>query len=217
MSGTKDPSPKSSGIAGIILAAGKSSRMGAFKPLLPFGDRTVVETCIQNFREAGVDNIVVVIGDDDRAKQLRHTVCESGVHFAINPDAESEMSASIACATKTLLETTEAVIINPVDHAAVPPQVIKLLIDAWMNGQRLVKPTWQGQGGHPVLIDCTFRAALRNLDPQGGLKAFLDVYKSEVTRLAVDSNYIARDMDTWDDYRSLHQELFGFFPIKPAD
>ncbi|MGB8510146.1 MAG: NTP transferase domain-containing protein, partial [Pyrinomonadaceae bacterium] len=56
-------------VAAIILAAGRSRRMGAFKPLLPFGGRTVVEACIENLRAAGVAEIVVVLGH--RAAELR--------------------------------------------------------------------------------------------------------------------------------------------------
>jgi molybdenum cofactor cytidylyltransferase len=49
-------------LSAILLAAGRSRRMGAFKPLLPFGARTVIETCIDNLRAAGVTEIVVVVG-----------------------------------------------------------------------------------------------------------------------------------------------------------
>src|SRR5881628_2666599 len=49
-------------VAAILLAAGRSERMGAFKPLLPFGDKTVIETCIDHLRKGGVETIVVVVG-----------------------------------------------------------------------------------------------------------------------------------------------------------
>jgi hypothetical protein len=44
------------------------------------------------------------------------------------------------------------------------------------------------------------------------LKGFFDAHQDQISRVAVDSNYIARDMDTWDDYRALHQEVFGVLP-----
>ena len=49
-------------VAAIILAAGQSSRMSAFKPLLPFGKTTVIDQCVDNFRQAGVVTIIVVAG-----------------------------------------------------------------------------------------------------------------------------------------------------------
>jgi molybdenum cofactor cytidylyltransferase len=104
------------------------------------------------------------------------------------------------------------VIINPVDHAAVPGEAVELLISQWKKGARLVKPTWNGRGGHPVLVDLGFRDELLSLNPDGGLKAFFSIHQAQVKRVPVNSNYIARDMDTWDDYRALHQEVFGVPP-----
>ena len=109
-------------------------------------------------------------------------------------------------------KATRAVIINPVDHAAVPSEVIAQLINEWTAGVLLVKPTWNERGGHPVLVDLGFRDELLSLDPDGGLKAFFSAHREQVRRIPVNSNYIARDMDTWDDYRALHQEVFGVPP-----
>jgi molybdenum cofactor cytidylyltransferase len=209
---TKVQSPKTTGVSAIILAAGRSERMGAFKPLLPFGSRTVVESCIDNLRDGGAQPVIVVIGQDSRAESLRADLDEYEVIFAVNPDPRSEMGASIASGVRALPDSAKAVLINPVDHAAVPGEVVRALIDEWKNGARLVKPTWKQRGGHPVLVDLDFREELLRLDPERGLKAFFDVHLDHVRRLAVDSNYIARDMDTWDDYRALHLEVFGVPP-----
>ena len=207
--------PTTDEVAAIILAAGRSERMGAFKPLLPFGPNTVIESCIKNLRAGGAETVVVVIGQDARAKGLKEHLQNSGVIIAINPDPRSEMSASIAAGVRRLPESTRAVIINPVDHAAVPAEVVGMLIDAWRNGARLLKPTYNNLGGHPVLIDLDFRHELLNLDPDRGLKGFFSTNKDQVTRIAVNSNYIARDMDTWDDYCALHLEVFGVPPPEP--
>ncbi len=209
MTKSKDQRPKSHEVAAIILAAGRSKRMGAFKPLLPFGPKTVIETCIENMRSGGVETVVVVLGQGPRADELKTHLQNSNVIFAINPDPESEMSASIACGVRVLPEGIQAVIINPVDHAAVPGEVVAVLLSEWKQGARLVKPTWNQRGGHPVLIDLEFRAELLTLDPDGGLKSFFSHRQEQVRRVAVNSNYIARDMDTWDDYVALHQEVFG--------
>jgi CTP:molybdopterin cytidylyltransferase MocA len=208
----KDPSHKTNAVSGIILAAGRSERMGAFKPLLSFGPKTIIATCIDNLRDAGVDTVVVVIGQGPRAEALKDHVRNAGITFAVNPDPRSEMSDSIACGVRNLPEETKVVIINPVDHAAVPASVVNALLRKWEQGAKLVKPTWNDRGGHPVLVDLGFRDDLLHLDPAGGLKAFFHGHEDQVVRVPVDSNYIARDMDTWDDYRALHQEVFGVPP-----
>lgn len=212
--------PDSASVGAIVLAAGRSARMGAFKPLLPFGPKTVIQTCIDNLRTGGVENIVVVIGEGPRASDLKQHLENAAVSLAINPDPRSEMSDSIACGVRQLPPGTRAVIITPVDHAAVPAEVIEALLNEWKQGALLVKPTWNERGGHPVLVDLAFGEELLELDPVGGLKAFFSAHVDQVKRVPVNSNCIARDMDTWDDYRALHQELFGVsppeqIPLKP--
>jgi molybdenum cofactor cytidylyltransferase len=209
---TKDQRPKANDVAAIVLAAGRSERMGAFKPLLPFGPKTIVETCIDNLRDGGVETVVVVVGQDARADMLQQHLRNSDVTFAVNPHPGSEMSASIACGVRALPETIKAVVITPADYAAVPGEVVADLLVHWRQGAQLVKPTWGERGGHPVLVDLRFRGQLLGLDADGGLKALFTAHQEIVRRVPVNSNYIARDMDTWDDYCALHQEVFGVPP-----
>ncbi len=192
-------------VAAILLAAGRSSRMGAFKPLLPFGNKTVIECCIDYLRDGGIEEIVVVLGH--RADDIRQQV--SGVKFALNPDPDSAMGASIAAGVRELPETAQATLIALVDHPAVPPAVVSTVLESWKTGARLVIPTWQGRGGHPVLVDLSFKAELLDLPVSGGLRAFFEAHHNEVTRVPFASPFIARDMDTWDDYTSLHLEVTG--------
>jgi molybdenum cofactor cytidylyltransferase len=192
----------------ILLAAGRSRRMGAFKPLLPFGNKTVIECCIDSLREAGVETIVVVLGH--RADEVRKKL--SGVRFALNPDPDSEMGASIAAGVGELPDDAQATFIALADHPAVPAAVVSTIIEEWTQGARIVIPTWQGRGGHPVLVDLSFRPELLHLSGGGGLRALFETHREAVKRVPVDSPFIARDMDTWDDYRTLHEEATG----KPA-
>ena len=194
-------------VAAIILAAGQSRRMGAFKPLLPFGKQTVIESCIKYLTEGGADSVVVVLGH--RADDIRRKLVNLDVSFAINPDPTSEMTASIAAGVRVLPESTRAIMIAPADYPAIPAPVVATLIAEWSNGFRLVKPTTAGHGGHPVLIDSTLRDELQNLDPTIGLKSLFARYQTEVKRVEVTSPFIARDIDTWDDYLTLCSEIFG--------
>ena len=181
--------------------------MGAFKPLLPFGNKTVIECCIDYLRGGGVDEIVVVVGH--RADEVRRKLAGLPVSFAVNPDPTSEMGASIAAGIQQLPESAKATLIALTDHPAVPATVVKTLIEAWTNGARLVVPTWQNRGGHPVLVDLSFKPELLSLSSSGGLRALFQNHATSVQRVEVDSPFIARDMDTWDDYRALHQEVTG--------
>jgi molybdenum cofactor cytidylyltransferase len=212
MTETKDQRPKVSDVVAIVLAAGQSSRMGAFKPLLPFGDTTVIEHTIDYLRRGGIETIIVVV--DHRAADIKNHLENCGLIFVTNPDADSAMAASILIGLRELPHDARAIVITPVDHPAVPAEIVTRLINEWREGARLIIPTNEGRGGHPVLIDLSFHAELLKLDPSLGLKSFFDAHRNDVRRVAVNSNYIARDLDTWDDYRSLHQEVFGVLPTK---
>lgn len=180
--------------------------MGAFKPLLPFGNKTVIESCLDYFH--GIQNIVVVLGH--RADDLRGLLKD--VTIAINPDPNSEMGASIAAGVSAINDNAKCVLVALVDHPAVPPIVVSKLLAEWQSGSKIVIPIWQDRGGHPVLIDLSFREELANLDQGGGLRQFLRTHHAHVKRLPVDSPFVARDMDTWDDYLALHEEAFGQLP-----
>jgi molybdenum cofactor cytidylyltransferase len=194
-------------VAAILLAAGQSKRMGAFKPLLPFGNKTVIDCCVDYLREGGVETIVVVLGH--RADEVRERLKTQDVRFAFNPDPKSEMGASIAAGIRELPDTAEATLIALVDHPAVPATVVSTLIDAWTKGARLVIPNWQKRGGHPVLVDLSFKSELLNLSSPGGLKTLFKDHPNDVQRVEVNSPFVARDMDTWDDYLTLHREATG--------
>ena len=200
-------------VAAVILAAGRSQRMGAFKPLLPFGEQTVIESCIAYLRAGGAETIVVVLGH--RAEEIRERVSQLDVVCVINPDPESEMNASVAVGIRAVPATTKAVLIALADHPAVPSGVVATLIETWQNGASLVLPTWQNRGGHPVLVDLRYRAELENLDPGRGLRALFDAHRERLQRVPVESPYVARDMDTWDDYSALYREVFGEPPPDP--
>jgi molybdenum cofactor cytidylyltransferase len=195
-------------VCAILLAAGRSKRMGAFKPLLPFGNSTVIESCITYLREGGVDDIVVVVGH--RGSDVQNRLKHAEVLFAVNQEAESEMGGSIARGVDQIPPGAGATVIALTDHPAVPASVVSNLIEAWRSGAKLAKPEFEGRGGHPVLVDLSFRQELLSLDPAGGLKTFFVTHRDAVRRLSVTSPFVARDMDTWDDYRALHQEVFGF-------
>jgi molybdenum cofactor cytidylyltransferase len=199
----------------ILLAAGRSRRMGAFKPLLPFGGGTVAGACVGNLRAAGVAEVVVVVGH--RGGELKEALArEGGVRFASNEEAGSEMGASIARGVGALGAGAKAVLIALVDQPAVPPEAVRELLEArGRTGARLVVPEWQGRGGHPVLVDLAFREELLRLDARGGLRALFDAHRAEVLRVPVGSPFVTRDMDTWEDYRALHEEVFGSPPPSP--
>jgi len=207
--------PSVTDVAAIILAAGRSRRMGKFKPLLRFGNKTVIESSVSNLRAAGVAEIVVVLGH--HAEDVREQLKSASVVFVTNPNPDSEMSASIVLGVDALTDIARAVLITPADYPAIHPETIRLLIEKWRGGAKLIQPDFEGKGGHPVLIDLSYRDELLRLDPHSGLRGFFNKHRAEVFRLAVKSPFVARDMDTWEDYCALHEDVFGRKPKEIAD
>ncbi len=186
--------------------------MGTYKPLLPFGARTVIETCINNFERAGITNILIVVSAR-KEKAMRAHLSHLKVRFAVNADEASEMSDSIARGVEHLSDETNALFIALADQPTIAPAVIvKLQDERLRTGAHIIAPEYQGRGGHPVLIDFALHDELLHLDAGRGLRALLEVRKDEVRRVAFDTEYVVRDMDTWDDYSALHTETFGTAP-----
>ena len=194
-------------VAAILLAAGRSRRMGEFKPLLPFGPQTVIESSIANLHAGGVTDIIVVLGH--RGDEIREKLKTAGVTFAFNPDAGTPMGASIALGVAQVTKQCGAVLISPADHPAISGDTIKLILKEWQAASALVQPEYEGRGGHPVLVDRKHFDELLHLDPERGLRGFFEQHRHETRRLPVNSPFIARDMDTWEDYVALHREVFG--------
>src|SRR5215207_3212113 len=140
-------------ISAVLLAAGRSRRMGAFKPLLPFGGVSVAEACVAALRAGGAAEVVVVVGH--RGAEVRAALAHSeGLGFAVNEVEGSEMGVSVARGVEVLSKEVKAVLVALVDQPAVPPSEIAKLIEARRRtGARLVVPVWEGRGGHPLLVD----------------------------------------------------------------
>ena len=186
--------------------------MGAFKPLLPFGGVCVAEACVAALRAGGAGEVVVVVGH--RGEEVRAALAHlEGLSFAVNEVAGSEMGLSVARGVGALSEEAEAVLVALVDQPAVPPAEIKRLIEARRRtGARLVVPEWEGRGGHPLLVDLSLREELLGVVPEKGLRALFDAHRDQVMRVPAGSPYVARDMDTWEDYVKLYEEIFGTPP-----
>ncbi len=125
------------------------------------------------------------------------------------------MGVSVALGVEAVSGEASAVLVTPVDQPAVPPAEIERLVEARRRtGARLVLPVWEGRGGHPLLVDLSLREELLTVVPRRGLRALFEAHRDELLRLPAASPYVARDMDTWEDYVALHTEVFGSPPTK---
>jgi molybdenum cofactor cytidylyltransferase len=182
-------------IAAVVLAAGYSSRMGQFKPLLPIGDATALERAVDLLLAAGIGEISVVTGH--RAAELEPLLERKGVRAIHNPYYDAGMYSSIAAGVGSLPARAEACFILPADMPLVRPRTIKLLAQAYQNHQwPVIYPVFQALRGHPPLIRRSILGETLGGDEPGGLRALLARHQQGAGEVAVIDEGIHLDLDT---------------------
>lgn len=188
-------------ISAIIPVAGFSSRMGAFKPLLSIGGKTVLENSIGLFQVIGLKNIIVVTGY--RADDIRLDY-GANVQKVYNPAYAEDMFSSIKLGIEHLPEDCEAFFLLPADMPSVNPETIqRLLARFYSSSVKIVYPKYLSHFGHPPLISCELVASILDWDGDGGLRACLNSYKHLATSVEVDDPGIRMDMDYPEDYQRM--------------
>ena len=189
-------------IAVVILSAGVSSRMGKFKPLLPLGNKTVIEQVVATFLRAGVRDIRVVLGY--RARDVIAVLKNPAVSWSINDDYQSEMFNSVKKGVDDLKHDSQAFFILPVDIPLVRPQTLRLLMGSLGKDTRqIIYPTFLGERGHPPLIPRQYAEEFSRWSGNGGLKGFLESYGHRSLDVPVFDKGVLMDMDTPEQYRRI--------------
>jgi len=190
-------------IAGLILAAGESSRMGRDKAVLAYRGHTFLETIITTLREAGVERIAVVLGH--HAEEIQRTVRFDNVEVVINPDWQRGQTSSLQAGLRALESPDlEALLLCLVDHPAVSPETIRRLLDKFnAHHPAAVIPTFQNQRGHPVIIGRALFPELLSLSPDEGANRVVRTYSHATEFLEVDDPGIVLDADDEQTYMRL--------------
>jgi len=189
-------------IAAIILSAGYSSRMGEFKPLLPLGNATVLERDVSLFRDAGIEDVRVVIGH--RAEELLPIVERLHARPIMNERFHEGMFSSVFAGVESLKEDVEAFFLLPVDIPLVRPETVTLVAQAFHVGEgRILYPVFYGKRGHPPLISSRYREGILAWNGEGGLKPFLARHEADAVNIETGDENILLDMDTFADYERL--------------
>ena len=195
-------------LAGIVLAAGYSRRMGSFKPMLPLGHSTVLQTAVHALLDAGVPDVVVVTGH--RADDLRPAIEALGVRTTHNPDYPGGMYTSVRAGAAALSPRANAFFLLPCDIPLVRPSTVEALAEARESAGAppVCYPVLEGRRGHPPLISTRLvPEVLAVSDPPGGLRALLRPHASEAVHLDVDDPGVTMDLDTPGAYQRMVRYL----------
>ncbi|NHX35569.1 MULTISPECIES: nucleotidyltransferase family protein [Halolamina] len=187
-------------LLGLITAAGKSTRMGGFpKPLLTVDRQRFVERLIEQYREAGVDDVVVVLGYE--ADEVRSRADLSGARVVENERYEEGMLSSVRAGVREAQALdADGLLLSPVDYPVIPAAVIRTVVGAFAADRTadVIQPTTDGERGHPPLFAAsTFDALLH--DPateEEGARAVVYADQTDTREVPVDDARIFVDVDT---------------------
>ena len=190
-------------IAGLVLAAGRSSRMGRPKPELQLDGRSFLEHCIEVLRAGGCDPVVAVVaGSGPTGASPRLDVL-----WAQNPDPGSEQIDSIRIGLAAVPPDCAAVAVLPVDAPAVGAETVRLLLRAFREApdSPVVRPVHQGVPGHPTLFA---RAVFQQLMEPGlarGAETIVQRHAAARLDVPVDDPAVSGNINTPEDYQQLVQ------------
>jgi molybdenum cofactor cytidylyltransferase len=193
-------------IAGVILAAGSSSRLGEPKQLLDLGGRPVLAHTLAAVRQTSLDPLAIVLGH--AAAEIEQRVDLRDVQTIHNPDYQSGQSSSIRAALAALSDDIDGVVFILGDQPLVEPAVIDRLVRAFRTEDApIVQPKYHEGRGNPVLIARSLFSELAEVTGDTGARPLIQRHHDAV-RL-VDATEFSRpdDIDTREDYENILREF----------
>ncbi len=210
---------KSNRVTAIVLAAGLSTRMGGNpKPLLPYGNRTIIEHIVHTLNSCGLDDVVIVGGHYYHA--LKQRLAGKSVNIVLNPNyTNGEMFESLQAGLRSASAHSDAALFLLGDQPALEAHVVASVIGAYREGRgRVVIPSFQMRRGHPILIAHEHWQTILGLGEGKTMRDFMRAVNSQIYHVEVNTPSILRDMDTPEEYQrelaEYHQRQLAFAPAE---
>lgn len=188
-------------VAGVVLAAGESRRMGRLKALLPFGNRTVIEQVLHPLLQSDLVSITVVLGH--RAEEIAAVLKALPVHLVTNPHYRDGMTTSVQAALRHITPLPDAYMLALVDQPQLGITPVQRVLTAFNQTDKgLVIPTWKGKRGHPIILAARYRQDVLALGPDQGLNLVTRGHPDDTLELPMSDDDILRDMDYQEEYEA---------------
>ncbi len=193
------------GVAGLVLAAGQSSRMAPHNKLLvPGADgRAMVARVVDNLLATTARPVLVVVGH--REAEVRHALAGRPVQFVAAPDHAAGLSASLRAGIAAVPGGAAAVLVCLGDMPLVTGAMMQQIIGAYdpAEGRLIVAPACRGKVGNPVLWDRRFFPDILGLAGDVGARRLLDRHAAHVAVEELGDDAVLRDFDTVESLASL--------------
>lgn len=193
-------------IPALVLAAGRSSRMGRAKATLPLGgDDTFLTRIVRTLFAAGVEDVVVVVGHEADAIVSGFVSEHLRARFVENREYDRGQLSSLVTGLSVVDRPgVRAVLVTLVDVPLVSAATVRAVVECYRRTHApVVRPTSGARHGHPLLVDRSLFAALRAADPVSGAKPVIRAHASPLGDLPIDDEGAFVDIDTENDYRKM--------------
>jgi len=186
-------------VSGVILAAGKSTRLGAGpKQLLPWRGTTLLAWVVRQVESSPLDEVIVVLGH--QSEEVRRRVSLVRSRFVETPDFGEGCTASIRNGLKAVSAKAEAVVLLLGDQPEIDAAAIRAVVDGWDRLRSpVVRISYRGHSGHPVLVSRTMFPQIEVLRGDKGVWKLLEAHPEWIREIELDLPH-PRDLNTWEDY-----------------
>jgi molybdenum cofactor cytidylyltransferase len=189
-------------VAGIILAAGQSTRMGQPKQLLAFKNQTILGQVVDTALESDLHDIIVVVGHE--AERMRPHLDGRNLKIIFNKDYAKGQHTSIQAGINAVSRSCHGAMFLLSDQPLVKRETINTLIRAFCRStSALVIPYYKKKRGNPVIIRRDLWPELMGLPPDTGARAIFHRHKEKILKVDANDEGIVFDVDTREDYRKL--------------
>ena len=197
-------------VAGILLAAGASARMGRLKQLLPVAGMTLVERTLTAALESRLDRLVLVLGHRVREieRALGAVSRDPRLTIVHNWHYREGISSSLVAGVEEIAHSHDHGMILLADMPFIDSGVINLLIGEYLNSQMPIGAIKVGErAAHPVVFRRDLFLELKSLTGDVGARLLLKKYSDQVCLIVPGTGYDNRDIDTQQDYQNFQTDL----------
>ena len=189
-------------IGAVVLAAGRSARMGEAKQLLRVNGRTLLEQALTGVPGSDVNAVVLVLGY--AAEQIQRELSPEllgEVTIVVNKSYEEGMSSSVRVGLAALGPQIDAALVVLADQPLVKPETMCSIIRTYKHSSaEIVVPHYKGKRGNPVLLDRAVFPEAMKLEGDTGFRAIFSSHAAGLLPFDVDDEGVVLDIDSREDY-----------------